>query len=213
MAGVPETVLVSASQDQDAQASSDPQTSAPTSPLQDFRVRCTLKRAVMEVMDLCGRFVQELGAFLPEDIRELALRDVQWTFESAVQENVSIKGQAWQEATDHYLLDSDIKVLEDEFDELIVDVATKRRQYPRRILESIIKTLKAQHEILKQYRPVVYPVDLKCDPDPASHVENLKCRGDAIAKKISDAMKMVLREAKTLAASKAWLQSQVFTKA
>lgn len=45
-------------------------------------------------------------------------------------------------------IDSDIKVLEDEFDELIVDVATKRRQYPRRILESVIKTLKAQHEIL-----------------------------------------------------------------
>ncbi|XP_038205019.1 kinetochore-associated protein NSL1 homolog isoform X2 [Arvicola amphibius] len=84
---------------------------------------------------------------------------------------------------------ADIKVLEDEFDELIVDVATKRRQYPRRILESVIKTLKAQHESLKQYRPVVHPLDLRCDPDPASHVENLKSRGDAIAKKISDAMK------------------------
>lgn len=45
-------------------------------------------------------------------------------------------------------IDADIKVLEDEFDELIVDVATKRRQYPRRILESVIKTLKAQHESL-----------------------------------------------------------------
>lgn len=45
-------------------------------------------------------------------------------------------------------IDSDIKMLEDEFDELIVDVATKRRQYPRRILESVIKTLKAQHASL-----------------------------------------------------------------
>ncbi|XP_036057887.1 kinetochore-associated protein NSL1 homolog isoform X2 [Onychomys torridus] len=189
MAGIPETVLVSASQGQDARTSSDSQASAPASALEDFRVRCTLKRAVVEVMELCGRFVQELGAALPEDIRELALRDAQWTFESAVQENVSINGQAWQEAADHCLMDSDIKVLEDEFDELIVDVATKRRQYPRRILESVIKTLKAQHEILKQYRPVVPPLDLNCDPDPASHVENLKCRGDAIAKKINDAMK------------------------
>ncbi|XP_036057889.1 kinetochore-associated protein NSL1 homolog isoform X3 [Onychomys torridus] len=190
MAGIPETVLVSASQGQDARTSSDSQASAPASALEDFRVRCTLKRAVVEVMELCGRFVQELGAALPEDIRELALRDAQWTFESAVQENVSINGQAWQEAADHCLMDSDIKVLEDEFDELIVDVATKRRQYPRRILESVIKTLKAQHEILKQYRPVVPPLDLNCDPDPASHVENLKCRGDAIAKKINDAMKV-----------------------
>ncbi|OBS69099.1 hypothetical protein A6R68_02381 [Neotoma lepida] len=161
MAGIPESVLGSASQDQHARTSSDSQASAPASPLEDFRVRCTLKRAVVEVMELCGRFVQELGAALPEDIRELALRDAQTdfadlaavnvlqTFESAVQENVSINGQAWQEVADHCLMDSDIKVLEDEFDELIVDVATKRRQYPRRILESVIKTLKAQHEILE----------------------------------------------------------------
>ncbi|XP_041491402.1 kinetochore-associated protein NSL1 homolog [Microtus oregoni] len=186
MAGNPEAVPVSASQDQDAWTPSDSQASVAASPAEDFRVRCTLKRAVAEVMEQCGRFVQELGAALPEDVRDLALRDAQWTFESAVQENVSIKGQAWQEATD---IDADIKVLEDEFDELIVDVATKRRQYPRRILESVIKTLKAQHESLKQYRPVVHPLDLRCDPDPASHVESLKCRGDAIAKNISDAMK------------------------
>ncbi|NP_941056.3 kinetochore-associated protein NSL1 homolog [Mus musculus] len=189
MAAVSETVLVSAPQDHDAQAASDPQATAADSPLEDFRVRCTLKRAVMEVMEMCGRFVQELGAVLPEDVRELALRDAQWTFESAVQENVSFNGQAWEEAKEHGLMDSDIKVLEDEFDELIVDVATKRRQYPRRILESVIKTLKAQHASLKQYHPVVHPLDLKCDPDPASRVEDLKCRGEAIAKEMSEAMK------------------------
>ncbi|XP_021506736.1 kinetochore-associated protein NSL1 homolog [Meriones unguiculatus] len=189
MAGVPEPVLVSAPQDQNARAASDSQATASPSPLEDFRVRCTLKRAVVEVMEMCGRFVQELGPALPENIRELALRDAQWMFELAVQENVSINGQAWQEAVDHCIMDSDIKVLEDEFDELIVDVATKRRQYPRRILESLIQTLKAQHESLKQYCPVVQPLDLKCDPDPASQVENLKCRGEDIAKKISGAMK------------------------
>lgn len=189
MAGVPETVLVSAPQDQDAQAALDSQATAAASPLEDFRVRCTLKRAVVEVMEMCGRFVQELGAALPEDVRELAVRDAQWTFESAVQENVSINGQVWEEATDHCFMDSDIKVLEDEFDELIVDVSTKRRQYPRRILESIVKTLKAQHASLKQYHPVVPPLDLKCDPDPASRVEDLKCRGETIAKEMSEAMK------------------------
>lgn len=189
MAGVPETVLVSAPQDQDAQAALDSQATAAASPLEDFRVRCTLKRAVVEVMEMCGRFVQELGAALPEDVRELAVRDAQWTFESAVQENVSINGHAWEEATDHCFMDSDIKVLEDEFDELIVDVSTKRRQYPRRILESIVKTLKAQHASLKQYHPVVPPLDLKCDPDPASRVEDLKCRGETIAKEMSEAMK------------------------
>lgn len=45
-------------------------------------------------------------------------------------------------------IDSDIKVLEDQFDEIIVDIATKRKQYPRKILECVIKTIKAKQEIL-----------------------------------------------------------------
>ncbi|KAB0394095.1 hypothetical protein E2I00_002881 [Balaenoptera physalus] len=76
------------------------------------------------------------------------------TFESAVQENVSINGQAWQEASDNYFMDSDIKVLEDQFDEIIVDITTKRKQYPRKILECVIKIIKAKQEIL--HLPLYY---------------------------------------------------------
>lgn len=45
-------------------------------------------------------------------------------------------------------IDPDINVLEDQFDEVIVDVAMKRKQYPRKILECVIKTIKAKQEIL-----------------------------------------------------------------
>ncbi|XP_072804609.1 kinetochore-associated protein NSL1 homolog isoform X2 [Vicugna pacos] len=147
-------------------AGTDDRVSVPATSRKDFRVRCTSKRAVTEMLELCSRFVQKLGDALPEEIREPVLRDAQWTFESAVQENVSINGQAWQEASDSCFMDSDIKVLEDQFDEIIVDIATKRKQYPRKILESVIKTIKAKQEILKQYHPVVHPLDLKYDPDP-----------------------------------------------
>lgn len=78
MADVRVTEFVSAPQDQDAQAASDSQATAAASVLEDFRVRCTLKRAVVEVMEMCSRFLQKLGAVLPEDVRELALRDAQW---------------------------------------------------------------------------------------------------------------------------------------
>ncbi|XP_057388686.1 kinetochore-associated protein NSL1 homolog [Balaenoptera acutorostrata] len=132
----------------------------------DFRVHCTTKRALTEMLELCGRLVQKLGDVLPEEIQEPVLRDAQWTFESAVQENVSINGQAWQEASDNYFMDSDIKVLEDQFDEIIVDIATKRKQYPRKILEHVIKIIKAKQEILNQYHPVVHSLDLKYDLDP-----------------------------------------------
>ncbi|XP_003474293.2 kinetochore-associated protein NSL1 homolog [Cavia porcellus] len=189
MAGFSESVVITPRLDEALAPGTNSQASGLTAPEEDFRVRCTSKQAVLEILGLCGRFVQNLGDALPEEIREAALRDVQWTFESAVQDNVSINGQAWQEASDNCLKDSDIKVLEDQFDEIIVDIATKRKQYPRKIVECVIKTLKAQHEILKQYRPVVQPMDLKCDPDPASCLENLKHRGETIAKEMSEAMK------------------------
>ncbi|XP_053065044.1 kinetochore-associated protein NSL1 homolog isoform X4 [Acinonyx jubatus] len=181
-------VVPSPPRDVETVAGADDGASVAATSREDFRVRCTSKRAVTEMLELCGRVVEKLGDALPEEIREPALRDVQWTFESAVQENVSINGQAWQEASDSFM-DSDIKVLEDQFDEIIVDIATKRKQYPRKILECVIKTIKAKQEVLKQYHPVVHPLDLKYDPDPASRVENLKCRGETIAKEISEAMK------------------------
>ncbi|XP_039737123.1 kinetochore-associated protein NSL1 homolog [Pteropus medius] len=188
MAGAPDSVGLSPPRDAERGVGTEDRTSASATSREDFRVRCTSKRAVTEMLELCGSFVQQLGDALPEEIRELALRDAQWTFESAVQENVSINGQAWQEASDNFM-DSDIKVLEDQFDEIIVDIATKRKQYPRKILECVIKTIKAKQEILKQYHPVVRPLDLKYDPDPVSRVENLKCRGETIAKQMNEAMK------------------------
>nr|XP_003422480.1 kinetochore-associated protein NSL1 homolog isoform X1 [Loxodonta africana] len=189
MAGAPEALVFAPPPDEEVAAGTDALASVPAAPREDFRVLCTSKRDVTEVLELCGLFVQKLGDALPEQVREPALRDAQWTFESAVQENVSINGEAWQEASENCFMDSDIKVLEDQFDEIIVDVATKRKQYSRRILECVIKTIKAKQETLKQYHPVVHPLDLKRDPDPASRMENLKCRGKAVTKEMSEAMK------------------------
>ncbi|XP_008581490.1 PREDICTED: kinetochore-associated protein NSL1 homolog [Galeopterus variegatus] len=189
MAGAPESVASAPQPDEKVVSGTDNQALVPATSREDFRVRCTSKRAVTETLELCGRLMQKLGDALPEEIREPALRDAQWIFESAVQENVSINGQAWQEASDNCFMDSDIKVLEDQFDEIIVDIATKRKQYPRKILECVIKTIKAKQEILKQYHPIVHPMDLKYDPDSASHMKNLKCRGETIAEEISEAMK------------------------
>ncbi|KAM6217394.1 kinetochore-associated protein NSL1 homolog [Rhynchocyon petersi] len=174
---------------QEMATGTDGQGSVPAAPREDFRVLCTSKRAVSEMLALCGDFVQKLGDVLPQEIREPALRDAQWTFESAVQENISINGEAWHEASDNCLMEADIKVLEDQFDELIVDTATKRKQYPRKILACVIKMLKAKQEIMKQYRPVVHPLDLKHDCDSAMRMENLKHRGTTVAKELNDAMK------------------------
>ncbi|XP_020863562.1 kinetochore-associated protein NSL1 homolog [Phascolarctos cinereus] len=167
--------------------------SAPASsaaPVEDFRVRCASQKAVAEVLKMCSRFIRELGDVLPEKSRELALKDAQWNFVTAVQENVSFNGEAWQETSDNEIpVDPKIRILEDQFDEVIVDTATKRKQYPRKIAECVIKTMKAQHEILKYYRPVIHPEEIKPDAKQESHMENLKCRGETATKQITEVMK------------------------
>nr|XP_036865413.1 kinetochore-associated protein NSL1 homolog isoform X1 [Manis javanica] len=136
MAAAPELVALSPPRAVGRVAGTDVRASVSGPTQEAVRVPCTSKRAVTDMLELCGGFVQNLGDALPEEIRELAPRD------------------------------SDIKVLEDQFDETIVDLATKHTQYPRKILECVIKIIKAKQEILKQYHPVVYPLDLKYDPDP-----------------------------------------------
>ncbi|XP_051854376.1 kinetochore-associated protein NSL1 homolog [Antechinus flavipes] len=159
-------------------------------PVEDFRVRCVSQKAVAEVLKLCGRFIRELSEVLPEETRELALKDALWNFETAVQENVSFNGEAWQETSDKELpVDPKIRILEDQFDEVIVDTATKRKQYPRKIAECVIKTMKAQHEILKHYRPVIHAEEIKSDAKQESYMENLKSRGETATKQITEVTK------------------------
>ena len=45
-------------------------------------------------------------------------------------------------------LGANIKILEDQLDELIVETATKRKQWPKKILVHAIQTMKAEQEML-----------------------------------------------------------------
>lgn len=47
-----------------------------------------------------------------------------------------------------WFLGSNIKILEDQFDELIVETTTKRKQWPKKILMHAIQTMKAEQEML-----------------------------------------------------------------
>lgn len=78
MAGFSESVVITPRLDEALAPGTNSQASGLTAPEEDFRVRCTSKQAVLEILGLCGRFVQNLGDALPEEIREAALRDVQW---------------------------------------------------------------------------------------------------------------------------------------
>ncbi|XP_074846101.1 kinetochore-associated protein NSL1 homolog [Carettochelys insculpta] len=161
----------------------------------ESRVRCRSKRWVGEVLGLCAPYVRALAdgqlGRLGAESRERALADALWNFETAVQENITINGQPWQETSDEVELQngSDIKILEDQFDELIVGTATKRKQCPRKILVHAIKTMKTEQEMLKLYQPVVRPQEIKPEPFQASHMANLRQITEVTSKQISEAMK------------------------
>ncbi|XP_050806212.1 kinetochore-associated protein NSL1 homolog [Gopherus flavomarginatus] len=168
---------------------------SPSPALQETRVRCCSKRWVGEVLGLCAPYVRALADGQPGELgaesREQALRDALWNFETAVQENITINGHPWQETSDEAELQngSDIKILEDQFDELIVETATKRKQCPRKILVHVIKTMKAEQEMLKLYQPVVKQKEIKPEPSQASHMANLRQVTGVTSKQISEAMK------------------------
>ncbi|NWW76233.1 NSL1 protein, partial [Climacteris rufus] len=111
-------------------------------------------------------------------------------FEAAVRENVTINGQPWEEASEDPRLqsDSDIKILEDQFDEVIVEAATRRKQWPKKILVHAIQTMKAEQEMLKLYQPVVKPAEIRSQPSQDAYIADLKQAAEVASKQISEAM-------------------------
>ncbi|NWH75452.1 NSL1 protein, partial [Piaya cayana] len=168
---------------------------APPSPLlpgpagRDSRVRCCSRRALGEALALCAPFVRALARGQP-DGAEAAAGDVLWNFETAVRENVTINGQPWEETSEvSHLQDGNIKILEDQFDELIVETTMKRKQWPRKILMHAIQTMKAEQDMLKLYQPVVTPEEIRSQASQDAYMVDLKQVTETASKHISGAMK------------------------
>ncbi|NXC12658.1 NSL1 protein, partial [Corythaeola cristata] len=154
----------------------------------DPRVQCCSRRGLGEVMALCAPFVRALAEGQPGG--PAAAGDALWNFETAVRENVTINGQPWEETSgDSELQSSNIKILEDQFDELIVETTTKRKQWPKKILMHAIQTMKAEQEMLKLYQPFVAPEEIRSQPSQDAYIADLKQMTEMASKEISEAMK------------------------
>ncbi|XP_066172264.1 kinetochore-associated protein NSL1 homolog [Sylvia atricapilla] len=164
---------------------------APGEARRDPRVRCCSRRGLNAVLELCAPFVRALAQGQPGGAAAEA--DALWNFETAVRENVTINGQPWEEAADDSRLqsDSNIKILEDQFDELIVETATRRKQWPKKILVHAIQTMKAEQEMLKLYRPVVKPAEIRPLPSQDAYIADLKQATEVASKQISEAMQSI----------------------
>ncbi|XP_015283089.1 PREDICTED: kinetochore-associated protein NSL1 homolog [Gekko japonicus] len=162
-----------------------------SSPGRDPRVRCRSRRWTAELMGHCKSYMRALGDEQPVEAETLkwALSEAVWNFETAVQENMTINGKPWQESSDDLQNGADIKLLEDQLDELIVEVASKRNQRPRKIQAHVVKGIKAQQEILGFYQPVVKPQEIKATPSQDSQMANLRLSAEAASKHIGNSFK------------------------
>ncbi|NXX69343.1 NSL1 protein, partial [Spizella passerina] len=114
-------------------------------------------------------------------------------FETAVRENVTINGQPWEEASDDSRLqsDSNIKILEDHFDELIVETATRRKQWPKKILVHAIETMKAEQEMLVSNLRLPENLCIKKSIIQYAYIADLKQAAEVASKQISEAMQCI----------------------
>ncbi|NXU50395.1 NSL1 protein, partial [Turnix velox] len=153
----------------------------------DPRVRCCSRRGVDDLMALCTPFVRALAQGHPD--AAAALEDALWTFERAVQANVTINGQPWEEASEDSESQSGvIKIFEDQLDELIVETAIRRKQWPRKILTHVIQAMKAEQEMLKLYRPLVTPEEIRSQPSQDAYTAHLKQVTEMMSKEIIGAI-------------------------
>ncbi|XP_040207401.1 kinetochore-associated protein NSL1 homolog [Rana temporaria] len=132
----------------------------------DYKVHCCSKQLLQEMLGMCTGICKEIvdsQQYLNEEQKQQHHKNLVWDFESAFQENVSINGRSWHEAPDKDS-EPDIKILEDQLDEAIVETSMKRKRYPRKILSHFVKALKTEREILNQYKPVVNPEKVRLDP-------------------------------------------------
>ncbi|NXS08923.1 NSL1 protein, partial [Neodrepanis coruscans] len=155
----------------------------------DPRVRCSSRHRLGAVMELMAPFVRAVVQGQPG--AAAAEADLLWNFEMALRENVTFHGQAWDAVEDDFQLQSDanLKILEDQFDELIVETAAKRKQWPKKILMHAIQAMKAEQKMLKQYQPVVTPEEIRSPPSQDAYIAHLKQVTEMASKQISGAMK------------------------
>ncbi|XP_040408527.1 kinetochore-associated protein NSL1 homolog [Cygnus olor] len=153
----------------------------------DLRVRCCSRRGLERVLGLCAPFLRALAPGQPGGI---AADDVLWNFEAAVRENVTVNGQPWGDTSaSSEPCGSYIKILEDQFDELIVETSTKRKQWPKKILVHAIQTMKAEQEMLKLYQPVVTPEEIRSLPSQDAYITDLKQLTEMVSEQMGEAMK------------------------
>lgn len=156
----------------------------------DLRVKLSSKKVVVEQLK---KYEEQLKRSLDtqtgitEESKQLLLKELLTNFQTAVQDNLLINGQPWEDAPDD---DEDACAsLDNLLDDSIVETARKRRKYPQEILPHVVRSLKAERKLMGMFEQAVKPEQLQKDPLQESIMSGLSAAAPGMFKQASSMMK------------------------
>ncbi|KAK2855885.1 hypothetical protein Q5P01_004620 [Channa striata] len=125
-----------------------------------------------------------------EDTKRVLLQELLANFEAAVQLNVLVNGQPWEDAPDAEEEDEAID-LESLLDDAIVETTRRRLTYPKQILPHVVHSLKAERKLMGLYEHKVKPQEVVKDPDQESIMRDLSAQAPGLVQSAIQMIKSV----------------------
>ncbi|KAM9703204.1 kinetochore-associated protein NSL1 homolog [Menidia menidia] len=145
------------------------ETSPSEEPNQEYRIEVTSKKRLTETINKCKEILKRALDGQPEvaeETKRVLLEELLANFEAAVQINVLVNGQPWEDAPD--VEDDEAVDLDSLLDDAIVETTRRRRTYPKKILPHVVHALKAERKILGLYEHAVQTPETRTHPDPGT---------------------------------------------
>ncbi|XP_040017056.2 kinetochore-associated protein NSL1 homolog [Gasterosteus aculeatus] len=160
---------------------------------EEFRVQVTSKRQVAGQIDKYKDILKTALDGQPDvsqETKRVLLQELLTNFEGAVQDNVLVNGQPWEEAPDVEAEDEAMD-LESLLDDTIVEAAGRRRAYPKKILPHVVHSLRAERSLMGLYEQAVKPQEVVRDPGRESFMKDLSAEAPVVVKQAIQAIKAI----------------------
>ncbi|XP_026174181.1 kinetochore-associated protein NSL1 homolog [Mastacembelus armatus] len=160
-------------------------------PNQEYRVQVTSKKQVTEQIN---KYKDVLKTALDGQLdvtaetKEVLVQELLTSFETAVQANVLVNGQPWDEAPDVEEDETDLEIL---LDDTIVETTRLRSTCPRQILPHVVHTLKAERKLKGLYELAVKPQEVVKDPDQENIMNELTAAAPGMVKHAIQVIKSI----------------------
>ncbi|XP_051908178.1 kinetochore-associated protein NSL1 homolog [Hippocampus zosterae] len=169
----------------------DTQTGSDTN--EDFRVRLMSKNQVVQQMkhykDILNEALSGQTA-IPENTKRVLLEQLLADFEAAVQANVLVNGQTWDQCR-HDDDEDKLAQLEKQMDDVIVETVKKRRTFPKQVLRWAVRALKAERRLADFYEKPVKPQQMLTDPQTDSLMKDLSDRASELKEHSTQVVKSI----------------------